>query len=302
MKLEKLPFCTVLVLSLGLSACNNNNNEDHDNRASASASLTYTTYNPQKEGIFPVSSTLISTDKDAILVDAQFSVKDGEKLVKSIQESGKNLSYIIITTGDPDYYFGLQPLVKAFPNAQVVATPSVVQHIQETKDDKLAFWGPILKDGAPSELIVPTALKDDHLQLGKQQIEIKASGKYASYLWVPHDKTLLGGVGISAGIHVWAADTQSLQSRDEWRSTLAEMKSLKPKVVIPGHFIGNQPAGTQAIDFTSNYLVNLDTALAQYKDSTSVIATMKATYPDLSGEDSLETTAKVLTGEMPWPQ
>ena len=55
-----------------------------------------------------------------------------------IRHSGKTLNKIVITSGDPDFYFGLQPLVKAFPNAKVVATQQVVDHIRATKDAKLA--------------------------------------------------------------------------------------------------------------------------------------------------------------------
>lgn len=54
------------------------------------APLTVDTYNPQEKGIFAVSSTLVSGPKEAVLFDAQFSVKDGEALVEKIRHSGKN--------------------------------------------------------------------------------------------------------------------------------------------------------------------------------------------------------------------
>ena len=78
------------------------------------APLTLQTYNPQENGIFAVNSTLASGPHEAVLFDAQFSVKDGEKLVEMIKKSGKKLTRIVITSGDPDFYFGLEPLVKAF--------------------------------------------------------------------------------------------------------------------------------------------------------------------------------------------
>ncbi|TPV78685.1 MBL fold metallo-hydrolase [Klebsiella pneumoniae] len=86
------------------------------------APLTLQTYNPQEKGLFAVNSTLVSGPHEAVLFDAQFSVKDGEKLVEMIKKNGKPLSRIVITSGDPDFYFGLEPLVKAFPQAEVVAT------------------------------------------------------------------------------------------------------------------------------------------------------------------------------------
>lgn len=264
------------------------------------AELSYKVYNPQAQGIFPVTSTLISGEKDAVLVDAQFSVNDAKNLVKIIQDSGKNLKYIVITAGDPDFYFGLEPLVQAFPDAKVIATPEVVKHIEATKEGKFAYWGPILKNGAPSQVIVPSASEDKTIVLEGEKIEIKSPGKYASYLWVPSNRTILGGVGLSSGIHLWTTDAQTEKERNEWRKTLKQMNRLNPRAVIPGHYIGDIPTGTQAIDFTYQYLVDVDQVLKDHKDSASVIAALKEKYPNLAEESSLELSSKVLTGEMEW--
>lgn len=284
----KLFLKTLLASSVMLSA------------SAFAAELSYKVYNPQAQGIFPVTSTLISGEKDAVLVDAQFSVNDAKNLVKIIQDSGKNLKYIVITAGDPDFYFGLEPLVQAFPDAKVIATPEVVKHIEATKEGKFAYWGPILKNGAPSQVIVPSASEDKTIVLEGEKIEIKSPGKYASYLWVPSNRTILGGVGLSSGIHLWTADAQTEKERNEWRKTLNQMNRLNPRAVIPGHYIGDIPTGTQAIDFTYQYLVDVDQVLKDHKDSASVIAALKEKYPNLAEESSLELSSKVLTGEMEW--
>ena len=284
----KLFLKTLLASSVMLSA------------SAFAAELSFKVYNPQAQGIFPVTSTLISGEKDAVLVDAQFSVNDAKNLVKIIQDSGKNLKYIVITAGDPDFYFGLEPLVQAFPDAKVIATPEVVKHIEATKEGKFAYCGPILKNGAPSQVIVPSASEDKTIVLEGEKIEIKSPGKYASYLWVPSNRTILGGVGLSSGIHVWTADAQTEKERNEWRKTLKQMNRLNPRAVIPGHYIGDIPTGTQAIDFTYQYLVDVDQVLKDHKDSASVIAALKEKYPNLAEESSLELSSKVLTGEMEW--
>lgn len=284
----KLFLKTLLASSVMLSA------------SAFAAELSYKVYNPQAQGIFPVTSTLISGEKDAVLVDAQFSVNDTKNLVKIIKDSGKNLKYIVITAGDPDFYFGLEPLVQAFPDAKVIATPEVVKHIEATKEGKFAYWGPILKNGAPSQVIVPSASEDKTIVLEGEKIEIKSPGKYASYLWVPSNRTILGGVGLSSGIHLWTADAQTEKERNEWRKTLKQMNRLNPRAVIPGHYIGDIPTGTQAIDFTYQYLVDVDQVLKDHKDSASVIAALKEKYPSLAEESSLELSSKVLTGEMEW--
>ncbi|PWI81864.1 MBL fold metallo-hydrolase [Enterobacter sp. CGMCC 5087] len=268
--------------------------------AAFAAPLTIDTWNPQEKGIFPVSSTLVSGPKEAVLFDAQFSVKDGEALVEKIRRSGKTLNKIVITSGDPDFYFGLQPLVKAFPNAKVVATQHVVDHIKATKDAKLAFWGPQMKDGAPTELVVPQVLASTTFMVDGEKVDIEQPDSYAAYVWIPSAKTILGGTGVAWGIHVWTADTQTPESRKQWQETLENMTAHKPERVIPGHYLGTPPAGTGAVDFTRDYLQRFEKALAAHKDSAGVINTLKKQYPGLADESSLELSAKVNTGEMKW--
>ncbi|WP_213770076.1 MBL fold metallo-hydrolase, partial [Enterobacter hormaechei] len=203
-------------------------------------------------------------------------------------------------SGDPDFYFGLQPLVKAFPNAKVVATQQVVDHIKATKDAKLAFWGPQMKDGAPTQLYVPQVLASTTFMIDGERVNIEEPESYAAYVWIPSAKTILGGTGVSWGIHVWTADTQTPESRKQWQQTLDSMAALKPEHVIPGHYLGTPPAGTGAIDFTRRYLQQFEQALTADKASTGVINTMKKQWPNLAEASSLELSAKVNTGEMKW--
>ncbi len=283
MKLSKLMLLSVL-LSGGVAA----------------APLQFTVYNPQEQGIFPVSSTLVTGDKQAILFDAQFSVKDGEKLVSLIRKSGKTLTRIVITAGDPDYYFGLQPLVNAWPKVDIVATREVVSHIQQTQQAKLSYWGPKMGSGAPQKLVTPQVIPHTRFSLEGQPVEIRNPDSPQAYIWFPQQKTLLGGTAVDAGIHVWTADTQTTASRLRWQQTLQQMLALKPQRVIPGHFIGEAPAGDQAIRFTLKYLQDFDHTLRQHHDSATVISTMEALWPHLADKSSLELSAKVNTGEMHW--
>lgn len=160
-----MSFATRFIAGLGLLAA----------AGSAFAqSLTLETYNPRDTAVFPVSSTLITGEKDAILVDAQFSNREAEELVKRIQASGKHLTTIFISHGDPDYYFGLDVLTRAYPEAKVLATPATVAYIEKTRAPKLAYWGPILKDSAPARTLAPEVLQGDALELEGQRIEVVA--------------------------------------------------------------------------------------------------------------------------------
>lgn len=264
------------------------------------APLQLDVYNPQENAIFPVSSTLVSGPTEAILFDAQFSTKDGAKLVEMIKSRGKTLKAIVITSGDPDFYFGLEPIVKAFPDAKVLATPSVVEHIRATKEAKLQYWGPQMKDGAPTAPIVPQTTAETRFSVDGETLELRHPNDYAAYVWVPANRAILGGTGVAAGIHVWTADTQTPEQRASWRNILTEMHSLQPKQVIPGHYLGQRPAGDGAIRFTQDYLQSFEQALASKQGSTWVIKTMNAAWPGLADESSLELSAKVNSGEMTW--
>src|SRR5690606_28049953 len=97
------------------------------------APLSLQVYNPGERAIFPVSSTLISGEHEAMLVDAQFSSHEAKELVELVRASGKRLTTIYISHGDPDFYFGLETLTQAFPEAKVLATPQTIAHIEHTQ-------------------------------------------------------------------------------------------------------------------------------------------------------------------------
>lgn len=262
--------------------------------------LNVTSYNPAEKGIFPVSSSLVTGNKEAILIDAQFRLDDGKALVEMIRASGKTLTTIYISGGDPDYYFGLQPIVEAFPNAKVMASSGVVDHIQKTKDGKLGYWGPILGTQAPTKIIVPTVSNTTRLTLDGHSIEVREINTHQAYLWAPSIKTAFGGVLVSSGIHLWTADSQSKTARAEWVAALNRLASLKPLKVIPGHYLGEIPAGDKAVLFTREYLKTYEKLLAKKPDSARLIEDLKKAYPSLPVDDGMMIGAKVNTGEMKW--
>jgi glyoxylase-like metal-dependent hydrolase (beta-lactamase superfamily II) len=268
--------------------------------AAYSAPLTVTVYNPGSKGIFPVSSEIVSGEKESILIDAQFGVGDGQALVDMLKKSGKKLTTIFISGGDPDYYFGLEPLKAAFPDVKIVASQYVVDHIKQTKDAKLAYWGPILNSQAPKSLIVPDVLTQPTLTLEGQRIEIKEMNTPNAYLWAPSIKTAFGGVLISYGQHVWMADSQTPAVRSQWVKALNHLLDLKPKRVVPGHFVGTEPKGSKAVQFTRDYVLKYEAELSKAKNSAALIHSMKQVYPTLPVDDGLAIGAKVNTGEMKW--
>ena len=271
--------------------------------ALAAEPLRVEVYNPGPEAIFPVSSVIVTGEKEAVLVDAQFARPQAEELVKRIHQSGKTLTAIYISHGDPDYYFGLQTITEAFPKAKVLATAQTVAHIKQTKDGKLAYWGPQMGDGAPGKVIVPQVLEGNRIELEGRQLQIiglDGPQPERTFVWIPSTKTVLGGVVLSNNIHVWMADTQSAKSHADWLATLAHIEKLQPVTVIPGHFLPGERKSIAAARFTADYIKTFDAETPKAKDSNALVAAMKAHYPALGDESSLELSAKVAKGEMKW--
>ena len=260
-------------------------------------------YNPGGKSLFAVTSVLVLGRKDALLLDAQFSIVDAQRLVELIRGTGKRLTTIYISHGDPDFYFGLETLKEAFPEAKILATPQTIAHIKETSAGKLAYWGPILGAGAPKQVIVPEPLQAD-LELEGQKLQVvglDGPTPDRTFVWMPSIKTVAGGIPVLAGEHVWMADTQTPQSHTHWLATLAKIESLQPSRVIPGHFAPGAEQDLLAVRFTADYIKAYDEEAAKAKNSSELSAAMKQRYPTLGALSSLELSAKVSKGEMKWP-
>lgn len=269
----------------------------------AAAPLTLDVFNPGEAAIFPVASVLVSGARDAVLIDAQFSRGEAIKLVEKIRAGGKRLTTIYVSHSDPDFYFGLDVIHAAFPDAKIVATPQTIAGIEKKKDAKVAYWSPILKDNAPKNIIVPQPLQGDTIKLEGETLKIeglKGATPGRSYVWIPSLKAIAGGVVVFNGLHVWTADTQSADSRKNWLATLDQIAALKPVTVVPGHFKPGAPLTPDSIAFTRDYLVRFEAETNKAANSAALIARMKELYPDAGLNAALDTGAKVAKGEMKW--
>lgn len=271
--------------------------------AAASTPLALEVYNPGAAAMFPVSSVLVLGEKDAILVDAQFARPQAQALVDQVRASGKRLTIIYISHGDPDYYFGLETLTRAFPHAKVVASAPTVAHIEATKDAKLAFWGPQMGGDVPETVIVPEVLKGNTLDLEGHELDIVGlvgRQPQRSFVWIPSLKAVVGGVVVADNLHVWMADTQTPQSHKQWLATLKRIASLQPDIVVPGHYLGDSDHSMRAVNFTRDYIKAFDEETFKAKNADELIEGMKKRYPDLGETSSLTLSAKVAKGEVEW--
>jgi glyoxylase-like metal-dependent hydrolase (beta-lactamase superfamily II) len=127
---------------------------------------------------------------------------------------------------------------------KIVATAPTVRKIEESLAGKLAFWPPQMGANAPTKVVPPEVLSGNTLTVEGQTLEIRGLDDrlpHRSYVWIPAIKAIVGGINVFAGIHVWTADTATVEDRAAWLKKLDDIAALKPSIVVPGHSAPNQP-------------------------------------------------------------
>ncbi|MFE2723604.1 MBL fold metallo-hydrolase [Kitasatospora sp. NPDC059327] len=248
------------------------------------------------------TSVLVTGPTDALLVDAGFTRSDGRRLVERIRATGKRLTTVFVSHGDPDFYFGAQEVQDAFPQARFLATASTVEHIRETYEGKLKAWahlGPEL----PTRLVRPEVLHGDEVVFEGHRFELRGADFHLPdrhYLWQHHHRALLGGVLLFEGLHVWTADTPTPAQRAAWIDLLDGMEALEPEFVVAGHRTADAPTDSSAIVHTRDYLRAFETEIGRTADAAAARAALERRYPGLGMALAVDLGTKVAKGEMVW--
>ncbi len=264
--------------------------------------FTFDVYNAPQSS-FGVASVIIYGQKEAVLIDAQFTLADAETIARQIKNSGKTLTTIYVSHGDPDFYFGLQVFKAYFPDVTAYAAPATVEHIKATAQKKLEVWGKNLGKAITSNAILPQVLQGNTLELEGQKLEIVGLEQFPTntFVWIPSAKAVVGGINVFGNtFHLWMADAQTHQARAGWIAVLDKIAALQPSIVIPAHGTLDADLSLVSVKYTRDYILFYEEALKEHKTSESLIKALKAKYPDAGFETALQLGAKVNTGEMKW--
>src|ERR1700737_57724 len=120
----------------------------------------------------PISSTLISGERDAVLVDTPITVEQARALANWVAASGKNLTTIYATHGHGDHFFGTGTVLERFPGARFVARPGVIKIMrQQASPESLAtFWNPRFPDQISSQVAIAEELTGNVINLEGQDL------------------------------------------------------------------------------------------------------------------------------------
>lgn len=232
---------------------------------------------------FRVNSTILTGDKSALVVDAQFTLADARKVADAVAATNKDLKTVYVTHSHPDHYFGFVAIKDRFPNARLVALPATVDEIEKTWQQKVKQWQPQYKDAITSKPIVPERLAERALDLDGEKLELvgglQGDDENSSYVWIPSLRTAITGDIVFDGVFPWTAETTPEQ-RKSWSATIDRLAALKPEQVVPGHQKPDKKLEPSSLSFTKEYLAAYDQELAVSKAPAELQSRMKKRYPD----------------------
>jgi glyoxylase-like metal-dependent hydrolase (beta-lactamase superfamily II) len=251
--------------------------------------LGYQVFQHSYEGFNGVS-TLFYGERDAVLIDTTQLLSDAHRLAAGLLESDKNLTHIYVSHFHPDHHFGTGVIRRAFPDAKVVALPSVVKDIVFTTDDKIHLWSEEFGRNTPTEVVFPMPLPGGRLEVEGHSIEFSDDwdGDCANntMIWVPSLGVACGTDVVYNDAHAWTAESDAAR-RMKWRASLDKLKAMDPRVVIPGHCSPEKlhTADASGIDFTLRYLDVYEEVLAQAKTGDELVEGMERHYPGMRAID-----------------
>ncbi len=233
---------------------------------------------------FEVASVIIMGKTDAALIDAQWSLSNGHRVAAEILETGRNLKYVYITHAHPDHYFGLGPVVEAFPEAKVIALPSVASTINKQMFGKVDHWRNIIgPTNVPTKAVNIEPMSQNSFELEGERIEIlpeiMGDLKYNTVVWIPSIKTLYGSDVLFNQAHPFTCEVTA-EERRQWIRDIERLEKMGAEVVIPGHQKPGMPFDSSSFNFTKEYLVATEEELANTNDTGAFFYAMAMRYPD----------------------
>jgi glyoxylase-like metal-dependent hydrolase (beta-lactamase superfamily II) len=248
----------------------------------------------------PISSTLISGERDAVLIDTPITVEQSRALVKWVVASGKNLTTIYATHGHGDHFFGASTVLERFPGARFVSRPEVIEVMREqaSPESLETFWNPRFPGQIASPLAIAEELAGNLIDLeGHDLVSVRlgfTDTAGTTCLHVPSIGLIVAGDAAYNGDHLHLSESSDQQRRQEWIAALDKMESLKPRAVIAGHKrVGNDDS-PRIIGETRTYIRDFDRLVVQATTAREVYDEMLKLYPDWINRGALWSSVRAV--------
>ncbi len=238
---------------------------------------------------YDVNSTMISGEKDMLVIDPQFSLSEAHRLAAEILESKKNLTLIYVTHPHPDHLFGLAVLHQAFPAAKIVALAATINAAKTGWPARQKFWFPTYGNNIPGpDPVLPEELSTPVLTLEGEQFPItggvQGDGPGNSFVYIPSLKAVVAGDTVFDRVYFGIPRDKA---REDWMKTLDQISALKPVILIPGHQGSGAKHDLSAIAFMKKYIADWDANVKTSKNAAEMKAKVLKKYPGLGMEFTL---------------
>jgi len=247
----------------------------------------------------PISSTLISGKRDAVLVDTFVTVDQNRALVDWVEASGKNLTTIYATHGHGDHFFGAGAVLARFPRARFVATPDVVKTMrQQASPQGLAqFWNPRFPGQISDHPVIADELTGSVIELEGRDLVAVPLGHTdtdnTTCLHVPSIGLVVAGDAAYNDVHLYLAESDP-QRRQEWIAALGTIESLNPRVVVAGHKRAENNDSPRIIEETRQYIRDFDRIVGTTRTARELYDEMLKLYPDRVNPGALWSSARAV--------
>src|SRR6267154_710458 len=211
----------------------------------------------------PISATLISGRRDAVLVDPLMTIEQGMAVADWVSTTGKNLTTVYVTHGHGDHWFGLAAVRERFPGVRAVATPAVIEGMRKWSAPEVlqTFWQPRFPGQIPDENPVADPLDGPSFELeGRQLVAVDVGHTDTddtTVLHVPDIGLVVAGDAVYNDVHQYLAESNA-QTRREWIAALDTIESLTPRAVIAGHKRPEKSDSHTIIEETRQYIRDFD--------------------------------------------
>ena len=249
----------------------------------------------------PISSTLISGERDAVLVDTFITMEQNQALAEWVAATGRNLTAIYATHGHGDHFFGVNTIQQRFPNARFVASREAIEVMREQLSPPWleAYWKSRFPGQIDPVLSIATELTGAVIRLeGEELVSIRAGHtdtRGTTCLHVPSIGLVVAGDVAYNDVHIHLGES-SADSRKEWIAALDRIESLKPRAVIAGHKRQGRPDAPDIVEETRQYIRAFDRLAATTQTAKELYDRMLAIYPDRVNPAVLWNSAHAVKG------
>jgi glyoxylase-like metal-dependent hydrolase (beta-lactamase superfamily II) len=250
----------------------------------------------------PSTSTLISDDDGALLIDCLITEQEGRDLAAWVKSHGTEPDYVYITHPHGDHLLGLPEILAAFPEARPVALAESIPAMEEQiTPGWMQIWGGFFPGQLTSKPVAPGPLAGTTIPIGGSTARIVPVGTtdtgHSTVVHVADLSLVVSGDVVYNQTHMWMMGSTP-DSRASWTRALGAVSELEADTLIAGHRDSQAPDddARRQIAESLRYIADFEAALERSSTPAELIDRMTAAYPSLANPYTLWVAAYNLLG------